>query len=398
MRKTIWILLLLPLLIACPTEEPEPEPTPGAFIIDGNPLPAGSTTDFFFQAHIWVEFDRPAEGVAVVLKDAAGSELGGTQDQDTPGRVYSFDPTADLSPSASYTLEVTWTNFDAANVTPPVVIPFQTSSHGTPVGDGAADMIGRVYNIDLAGATFVEPPGVGPIIGSQLDGIAILFTPTDESDFDAGDMHILGALGEEEGGTIAQEACTETLAFTYGPNGVYDGGGDDTPAAWIDPDMELGPTDITLAIQGIEATIQQLFIAGTFAPDLSDMRGATFAGKIDTRPLAPELDPDGGPGAICDLVWETVNVACEECGEPNPGEFCLSVLAEDITAAEVPDLTLIAWDCVSLIEADLAGTDCDGEADDYDEDGDGVYELCPDYDPGAGDDDDSATDDDDSAR
>ncbi len=397
MRKTIWILLLLPLLLACPTEEEVVEPGPGAFIIDGNPLPADSTTDFFFQANIWLEFDRPAEGVAVVLKDATGAELGGTQTQDTPGRVYFLDPTDDLTPSSSYTLEVTWTNFDPANVTPPVVINFQTSAHGTAIGADAVNMVGNVYNIDLANATFVEPPGVGPIIGSQLDGIAILFTPTDESDFDAGEMHILGALGEEEGGAIAQEACTETLAFTYGPDGEYDTA-DDTPAAWVDPDMELGPTDITLSIQGISATIQQLFIGGTFAPDLSDMRGARFAGKIDTRPLAPELDPDGGPGAICDLVWETVNVACEECGGDNPGEFCLSVLAEDITAAMVPDLELIGYTCADLIELDLSGTDCDGEAESYDEDGDGTYELCPQYDPGAGDDDDSATDDDDSAE
>jgi hypothetical protein len=397
MRKTPWILLLISLFVfGCPpADDDDVAGDPGAFIVDGNPAPDGTELGFFYQANLWLEFDRPAEGVTIVLKEG-GTELGGTQTQDTPGRVYFFDPSTDLTPSGSYTLEVSWTNHDET-VTPPVVIPFQTSDHGTAVAN-ADDMVGRVYNIDLANATFVEPPGVGPIIGSQLDGIAILFSPTAESDFAGGTMHILGALGAEEGGVVSQEDCSETLAFTYGPNGVYDNGGDDTPAAWLNPKMELGPTDITLGIQGIEATIQDLFIGGTFAPTLEDMQGATFAGKIDTRPLAPELDPDGGPGAICDLVWETVNVACEECGGDDPGEFCLSVLAEDIVAAEVPNLDLIPYTCATLIELDLAGTDCDGEAADYDEDGDGVYELCPSYDPGAGDDDDSASDDDDSAR
>lgn len=387
MRKTLWLLLLASAAVGlngCPVADDDDatEPVVYPFIVEANPSAAGDETNFFYQADLRVEFDRPPETATIVLKDAGGAELGGTQTADNPGRTFTFDPTADLVPDSSYTVEVAWTPKETAG---PATIPFQTGPHGTEIGAGAADMIGVVYNIDLANATFVEPPGVGPIIGSQLDGMAILFTPTDESDFGAGTLHILGAMGAEEGGNIVQEPCAQTLPFTYGPNGVFDGGGDDQPASFIDPVMQIGPTDLTITIQGISATIQDLFIGGTFNPDLSDMRGGTFAGSIDTRPLAPELDPDGGESAVCDLVWETVQVACEECGEPNPGAFCLSVLAEDIVATEVPGLVLQPLTCVDIIDLALNPVDPQNpvcaadEAAEYDEDGDGAYELCPDY-------------------
>jgi hypothetical protein len=383
MRKFTWPLLLLPaisllLTVGCDTADDDDSGGEDVFIpyiVEASPSAQGDETNFFYQADLWVEFDRPPETVTVTLTDAAGSALAGTQTSDTPGRVFTFDPTDDLTPSTSYTMSVAWTPTEggAAN------IPFQTGAHGTEIAT-PEDMIGSVYNIDLAGATFVEPPGVGAIIGSQLDGIAILFTPTDESDFANNEMHILGALGAEEGGNVTQELCTETLAFTYGPDSIY-GTDDDVAATFNNPRMEVGPTDLPLSIQGITAVIQNLIITGVFAPTLEDMMGGTFGGSIDTRPLAPELDPDGGEGAICDLVWETVGVECEECGGDNPGQFCLTVLAEDIVANEVPGLELTPYTCDVLIQMAIDTGECAEEAADFDEDGDGTYELCPAYVP-----------------
>jgi hypothetical protein len=90
------------------------------------------------------------------------------------------------------------------------------------------------------------------------------------------------------------------------------------------------------------------------------------------------LDPDGGEGALCELVSETVGVNCEECGNPNPGVFCLNVAAENVSSEELPGLTLQARSC-----ADIIGTasTCPDEAADYDEDGDGYYEQCPEWSP-----------------
>jgi hypothetical protein len=338
---------------------------PPVVIVEANPEPGED--NFFFQSPLWVEFDRAPDSATITLSGPDG-DVAGTQESDNNGRVERFTPSAALTPSASYTMTVSWSPSEGD-----LSVDFQTGPYGGMVGT-PGDLVDMAFNIDLAGAEFVEPPGVGPILQSQIGDIAIVFSPLATSDFDAGEIHIVGALGEDSGGNITQDTCQESLAFTYGPDGAL-GGGDDVPAGWSNPDMELGPTDLSISVQGIEATIQDLVITGTFHPDLVDMRGGTFAGKVDTRPLAPELDPEGGEGAICDLVEETIGVGCEECGGDNPGEFCLSVLAEDIVAEEVPGLTVAERGCADIL-ADAACADDHG---DYDEDDDGTYELCPEF-------------------
>jgi hypothetical protein len=162
----------------------------------------------------------------------------------------------------------------------------------------------------------------------------------------------------------------------------------------------MGPTNLSLSFQGTAVEIQDLNITGTFHPDLTDMRGGTFAGRIDTRPLNGLLDPDGGEDAICVLVAETVGVKCEECGGDAPGPYCLTLVAENVNADRVSDTGVVPLACEDII-ADAAT--CPDEAAAFDPDGDLSYSGCPawahsgDDDDSAGDDDDSAGDDDDSA-
>ena len=281
-------------------------------------------------------------------------------------------------------MTINWNSDDS-----PLAVSFSTGPYGNSVSDADA-MVGKVFNIDLAAATFVEPPGVGPILQSQIGDVAILFSPTSDSNFAVGSqpgLHIIGGIGEVSGGSVAQDLCSETLAFTYGPDGTLGGTpNDDTPATWADPVLTLGPTDLPIAVQGIEANIEDLIITGTFHPDLTDLRGGIFSGTVDTRPLAPELDPEGGKGAICELVEETIGTPCVACasdGEP----FCLSVLAEDVTAAHIAGLELQSRNCMDII-GDYVSTSseteptCKSAAEafdvDVDENGemDGTYTGC----------------------
>jgi hypothetical protein len=400
MRKPLWMLLgLLPAAaaaIGCQTGDDDDatvveERSP--IIVEVSPEP--SEDNFFYQSDLWVEFDVAPMEATVALADSAGSALDAAVTAESSGRRLRLDPAADLVPSTSYTMTVTWSTVESATAAEysPLTVNFQTGPYGNSVTN-ADDLIGKTFNIDLTSATFVEPPGVGPILQSQIGDIAILFSMTGDSNFDAAaqpGLHIIGALGDVEGGSVTQDICNESLAFTYGPDNVL-GGGDDVPAEWADPVLVLGPTNLDISVQGISAQIQDLFISGTFHPNLDDMQGGTFSGKVDTRPLAPELDPEGGKDAICELVSETVGVECEECGGENPGPYCLSVLAEDIVAAQIPDLVLQSRNCVDI----LGDAGCTDNWGDYDVDGDGVYEVCPDF-QGGGDDDDSSGDDDDSA-
>lgn len=388
MTKTLWSLLLLCftfVIAGCPdTTGDDDDASAGddddavvdVIITDSNPSP--DEDNFFFAAKPWVRFDRAPDSATLSLAAADGTAVASTDTVD--GTLMTLDA-GELSPSTDYALTIEWSPCNGC----PTTINFATGPYGNDVTDPATSLVGSTYNIDLAQANFVEPPGVGPILQSQIGDIAILFSILPESSFEEADqpgLQILGALGavvDPVNNVIEQEDCTETLAFTAGPDGEI-GTADDTPAEWANPNLELGPTNLDISVQGIQATIQDLVIAGTFHPEGDDLQGATFAGKVDTRPLAPELDPEGGEDAVCNLVEETIGISCENCtatGEP----FCLSVLADSIVAAKIDGLALTAQTCMTIIDRYTAdNTDCP-DAVDYDEDGDGVYEGCGDYAP-----------------
>lgn len=337
-------------------------------------MPAANATDFFFRSNIVIDFNQAPGSVDITLADNAGAAITGAASDSSSGRTHTFNPDTDLSPSAAYTATINFTDADG-NSCDAASLDFTTGPYGNPVSNEDG-ILGATYDLDLSSATFVEPPGVGPILASQLGDVHILFMGDPAaSDLGAGLLHVLGSLGEEDGGNIVQDTCNESLNFTYGADGVA-GTADDAPADWNNPEFQVGPTDLTISFQGIEATINGLFIGGTFHPELDDIRGMVFEGTIDTRPLAPVLDPNGGEGAICDLVEETIGTGCVPCLDGE--DFCLYLLAEDITANSVPT-TLVTRSCADIITDSLAGTSCLDKAADYDEDGDGIYELCPSY-------------------
>ncbi len=304
--------------------------------------------------------------------------VSGTTAESSGGTVLTFSPDAPLEPSTDYDMTIHWMPNSAGDFT----FTFSTGPYGNELATPAATLVDSTYNIDLAGANFVEPPGVGPILQSQIGDIAILFMPTADSNFDTGELQIMGALGavtDPVQNIVVQEDCTETLAFT-----------EQEPAEFNNPDMSVGPTDLDISIQGISATINDLNITGTFHPNGDDMRGGTFAGSVDTRPLAPELDPEGGEDAVCALVEETIGVECEPCNDDGTEPFCLSLLATEIVAERIDGLVLEMMTCVDIITRYVASGDCGDDplpacdcedAPDYDSNGDGTYDLCPDYVP-----------------
>jgi len=385
MLKNLWLIALtIPaLLIGCGGE---PDPTDDDDDAVRYPIlvevsPSLNQTDFFYRSSLVAEFDIAPDSVTVTLTDADGNAVDGTETVETNGRVVTFDPTADLMSSSAYTMTVEWSPTEEGQAA--FENAFQTSSHGGDVGEPAT-MIGNVYNIDLAGATFVDPPGIGPILQSQMDGFSVLFTAIEEgTDFDSGVLHVMGAIGADDGGAISQDACAPTLAFTAGDDGVV-GTADDTPATWNNPEMLLEADELPLTIQGVTATIQDLVISGTFHPDMTNMRGGVFGGVIDTRPLVGALGSGESETEICDLVESTVGVPCISCtddGDDTDDLFCLSILAEDLAADVIEGLTLQDRPCDVIIGDFVADGSCADEAASYDADADGTYELCPEFTP-----------------
>jgi hypothetical protein len=386
MLKNFWLLALtIPVLFlatACgqgPTDDDDDDDTE-RFPILVEISPTFEQSDFFYRSTLVAEFDIAPESASVTLVDASGAPVAGTAATESNGRVFTFDPDSDLTSSAGYSMVIEWSA--SAEGDSPFTNAFQTSSHGDSIADSNT-MAGLVYAIDLAGATFVEPPGIGPIRQSQMDGFSILFSPMAESDFAGGELHVMGAIGDTDGDTINQDVCAPTLPFTN-PDGIF-GNEDDNAAAWNNPEMVLAADELPLSIQGVTATIQDLLISGTFHPDLSNMRGGVFAGIIDTRPLVGALGSGEDENEICDLVESTVGVSCISCtddGDDTDEVFCLSLRAEDLAADVVEDLVLEDRPCELIISNFVADMEeCPEEAASYDADADGLYELCPAYTP-----------------
>jgi len=359
---------------------------PGDLPLVVSTVPSVGATDFFFASNLQVEWDIAPEDASfsLSLSEPNGALLPGSTELSNGGSLLTFDPDADLEPSSQYRVAVSWSS-EAGSLS----FDFETGPYGEQL-DGSAEqsLIGRVFNLDLSGANFVQPPGVGPILQSQVGDVAILFTMTAESSFDAASqpgLHIVGVMGEIEGGQVSQDPCTETLGFTYGADAVF-GTSDDTPAEWDNPSMELGPTNLQLNLEGMPTTIENLVISGAFHPELDDMQGGVFQGLIDTRPLAPQLDPEGGEDSICQLVRETVGVDCVPCNDDGTEPFCLDIVAEDVPGLGIAGMTITPTSCVDIITGFVAdGTTCQEAAEAYDADADadgvldGTYPGCPAY-------------------
>jgi len=363
---TSTLLALALLLMGCPTEgdDDDATPEPGVIISSINPEP--DSVGFVFNANIQVTFSAEVESVTIDLAGVTGT-------QTVDGLTATFDPDTDLSPNTAYDVTVTWSPSDVGSLS----YSFTTGPHGDAVADPES-LVGVVYALDLAAATFLKPAGIGGIIGSQLEGLAILFETTADSDFAGNEVHVIGALGDDDGVTITQDPCAQTLPWTAGEDGIV-GTTDDTPASFDNPQMTVGPADLTLAIQGVSTRLQDVFLTGTVHPDLVDIQGLIFEGNLDTRALDGLIGTEGEVGSACTFLEDTVGVACQECGGEFPGPYCLDVLAVDMVAMEVPGLAIASTSCADVITRALEGS-CEAEdAEAFDSNGDGTYDLCPEF-------------------
>ena len=344
-------------------------PAPDVVITEASPEPGES--DVFFGGSFWIRFDGVPDARSIEV-DRSGTPVPVNLSESSGGTVLNWAPLLPLEPSTVYTVTVSWSPNSAGDL----VYDFATSDAGEPLPSPSV-LVDRVFSTDLASATFTEPPGVGPILQSQIGGVIVLGEIHSDSDFSPSGqpgLHLVSGPGELQAGDIAPVACAEVGYITAGPDEAV-GTSDDTPAIWFNPGFELGPFELSTSVQGVEATMQDVFMTGVYEPGGDRVVGGTLSAQMDTRPLAPELDPEGGEDAVCQLVAETIGVECEECGPPNPGVFCLTLVAENVTSIWQPSLELEVVTCADI----LGDPGCEDEWDRYDEDGDGVPELCPEF-------------------
>lgn len=281
--------------------------------------PASGASAAYYRGPIEVKFSAVDDTATVTVSSSAGEVAGTTAWR---GTSLVFTPSAPLSPSTAYTIAVTYCGGNPE-------ISFTTSAVGATV-DGAS-LVGNTYALDLASGRFVEPEGVGTLLGSFLtQPILVGVTAVNGSD-----IEMIGAIGLEGSTPPAQDMCSRTIDF---PTADFS----------ANPYFVVGPETTSLSVSDYTIEVQDLLVSGSFTPDGSAVDGAVLAGQIDTRPLGALVNPEEpDEGAVCDLA-ASIGVSCIPCGDSQP--FCLKLYVDSITAELVPDTTLVEI----LVEPDPA--------------------------------------------
>lgn len=291
-------------------------------------IPANAEVDFYINGSITFELQVEDDATAVITLTDANGSVAGTSSVD--GSMVTFTPDAALTSSTAYTASLTYCGH-----ADPVDITFTTSSLGAPLTGSVA---GNTYAVDIASGTFVQPAGIGSLIGDALQNNILLGIISDDND----SLQVRGAISED--GSTAQDMCTETL--------------EDFPPADFSasPYFEIPEGDITLSIAGVTATIYGLNVSGMFAADGSYFGGGELRGDLDARDLVSvvgELGLDVETAEdICNLVVG-FGVPCTEC---NDGElYCIAVEVVDLVA-DATGTELLPLTAQDILDAQDAGT------------------------------------------
>jgi hypothetical protein len=305
--------------------------TEGCGVEIDDTYPVLNAADVYYLSNLVVELSDPDDTATLTLLDGSGAEVAGTVSVDDDTLI--FDPTDALAPSTSYTLQVTYCSGSAD-------IAFTTSALGSALEGGNESIVGKTYALDISSGTFVEPAGVGDLIGGLLENNILIGVKSIEND----QMAIRGAISVAS--TTDQDYCTSTL--------------EDFPAADFStsPYFEIPKEDVTLSVAGFTATIFGLAVTGTFAPDGSYFGGASLEGELDARQILPLLGDAGldaeTPEDVCGLLLG-FGVQCVEC-QSDSEPLCVRLVVDRLVAEETGnELGLV---CDSECHASCATSTC----------------------------------------
>ncbi len=337
--------------------------------------PTQNQSGVSLEANVSITFDQPDLDATVSLETGAGVEVPGLMSHELADTRIVFDPTELLAFETQYRVVVSWTHSES-----PLSYTFTTELIPEGIQDPSI-LVGRAYILDLAEAEILEPPNAQILLAEFLPPEPILISVGPESVFGEDEqpgVHIHGSPAATEDPPYEQIDCAETFSMTWGDDGDL-GTGDDRPADFGNPEITIGPTNLSLTIQNVETNLSELIIAGNFAEDGTELAVTTFTGVLDTRTLSTAINPTGGPGVACELLLATVGTECRECGQPEPGEYCVDIVTNEMVLPEQPGAAFSVTGCADLIERYAATGQCAEAAASYDPNGGGFYELRPEY-------------------
>lgn len=266
-------------------------------------FPAVNATDVPLDTLVEFDLGDHPDPEATIVLDAGGELVDGTVTVE--GSLVTFQPDASLLPDTAYNATLAWT-------CGPTTSTFRTQEgHGTV---DPASLIGRTYALDLASGRWIEPPGVGGVIGAVLTQDLLVGV----TDADATVLSLMGALSDDQGG---QDTCVETIDFPIDADFTQN------------PYFAAGAPEVVFEVMGLQLAISDLDLSGGFDTDGSKIAGAAVFGILDVGTLAPLVGSD--PCAL----FATFGVSCVTCANGNP--TCVNVAVDSMQAPEVAGLTLV---------------------------------------------------------
>jgi len=364
-------LLLLLLVCACaPVEEPVGVPRLPASVVatvpedDANNVP--NTTE------IRVEFDRVPRDVTMTVRPRTGTDIAGVVEGGTNEVVRRFVPAELLSPDVDYVVDVTWADGTQR-------FEFETSLLGFPLTDGDLDELP-----EMSWSVLIEPFGdlseTLPFFPGGQD-LAVILAVHEDSALDDGEVHLIVAPTVVT--TQLQDQCQETTIITAGDDGRIDTI-DDQPGIWDNPDMTAsGARFATGAVNDLLGPVElrDWELNATVLPSRQGLFVHRLLLHTSTLPLDGLVPSDGpfGPNtSACEALEELGAADCVRCPTGGREANCVQIELRDYEgqtrASAIRERT-----CVDIIDSHFIGVICPDDHERYDADGDGEYELCPEW-------------------
>ena len=316
-----WLLLLL---AGCPgstvdtgptldtgwfTEEPDPECSDTVL----STAPAADATDWYWRS-------PPVIQVATDDRETYSAELRTGEGDVVPtsprwvANQLILDLAEPLDADASYELRTT----DCRGTT---IRPFRTGTLGAPLELPPSELTGRAYDVDIGGARWEEPPGIGALMSLYFSDPVLIGVEWSSPEV----LDLLGGQGYRGSGGVTRQ-------YTSQPTW-------DFPVAEFDtaPFFSASAPSITIEFNDVALIIHDFRLEATFSADGSRMGGGWVSGLGDTRYLGPVLNQGNDPDAACS-VTEGFGAECIPCPDGEP--YCLPMSARDAEGVWVPGLRL----------------------------------------------------------
>jgi hypothetical protein len=294
--------------------------TSGCEIEIDETYPESGATDMYYRGDIVVELSDADSSATLYVMDSSGGTVDGALTNEDG--VLTFSPSASLDGGASYTAVVEYCDTESLDV------PFTTADLGSPVTSDV-DLTVNTYAVNLGDGHFVEPAGVGDLIGSLLtNNVLISITAQAETS-----LEVRGGISEE--GNTNQDYCSQSL--------------EDFPSVDFtqNPYFEIPEGDVLLSVAGYDVPINAFSLSGTFSEDGSYFGGATVSGELDARDvgaLLGDLIDDTSPDEVCNLLLG-FGVTCATCSSDG-SPYCLNLIVDRLEAQGSSG----ALECVGITE------------------------------------------------